>query len=68
LVKKLVIDLARVVFDSNTDPHDHLYDMTTGEPTDVCADALQVVGVPQLPPGVELEEVDVIIRVRGRRD
>lgn len=68
LVKELIVDPDRVVFDSNTDPHYHLYDVTTGELTDVCADELQVVGVPQLPPGVELEEVDVIIRVRGKRD
>jgi Fur family iron response transcriptional regulator len=68
LVKELIVDPDRVVFDSNTDPHYHLYDVTTGELTDVSADELQVVGVPQLPPDIELEEVDVIIRVRGKRD
>ncbi|MBC9073103.1 transcriptional repressor [Thauera sp. CAU 1555] len=67
LVKELIVDPDRVVFDSNTDPHYHLYDVTTGELTDVSADELQVVGVPQLPPDIELEEVDVIIRVRGKR-
>ena len=68
LVKELIVDPDRVVFDSNTDPHYHLYDVTTGELTDVSADELQVVGVPQLRPDIELEEVDVIIRVRGKRD
>jgi Fur family iron response transcriptional regulator len=66
LVKELIVDPERVVYDSNTHPHYHLYDVNTGELTDVSADELQVVGVPQLPPDVELEQVDVIIRVRGK--
>lgn len=40
LVKELIVDPDRVVFDSNTDPHYHLYDVTTGELTEVCADEL----------------------------
>ncbi|THF64723.1 transcriptional repressor [Pseudothauera nasutitermitis] len=67
LVRELIVDPDRVVFDSNTDPHYHLYDVNTGELTDVSADELRVIGVPQLPPDIELEEVDVIIRVRGKR-
>jgi len=66
LVKELIVDPERVVYDSNTHPHYHLYDVNTGELTDVSADELQVIGVPRLPPDVELEQVDVIIRVRGK--
>lgn len=66
LVRELIVDPERVVFDSNTDPHYHLYDADTGQLTDVAADELKVVGLPQLPPHLQLEEVDVIIRVRGR--
>lgn len=68
LVRELIVDPDRVVFDSNTDPHYHLYDVDTGEVRDVAADELTVVGVPRLPEGIELEQVDVIIRVRGRRN
>ena len=67
LVRELIVDPDRVVFDSNTDPHYHLYDVDTGEVRDVAADELTVVGVPHLPEGIELEQVDVIIRVRGKR-
>ena len=66
LVKELIVDPERVVYDSNTDPHYHLYDVNTGELTDVSAEELRVIGVPQLPPDVELEQVDVIIRVRAK--
>lgn len=67
LVRELVVDPERVVFDSNTAPHYHLYDAETGQLTDVSAEELQVVGMPRLPDHLQLEEVDVIIRVRGRQ-
>lgn len=67
LVRELIVDPERVVFDSNTDPHYHLYDVDTGEVRDVAADELKVVGVPHLPEGIELEQVDVIVRVRSKR-
>jgi len=67
LVKELVVDAERIVFDSNTEPHYHLYDIDTGAVLDVSADELQVTGSPKLPDGLELEQVDVIIRVRGSR-
>lgn len=67
LVRELVVDAERIVFDSNTEPHYHLYDVDTGAVLDVAADELQVVGSPRLPSGLELEQVDVIIRVRGSR-
>lgn len=67
LVRALIVDAERTVFDSNTSPHFHLFDSDTGQVTDIPADAMQVLGTPQLPEGVELEEVDVIIRVRSKR-
>lgn len=67
LIKELVVDPDRVVFDSNTEPHFHLYDSVTGNLTDVPADQLRVVGLPPMPPGAELEQIDVIVRVRTRR-
>lgn len=66
LVRELIVDPERVVYDSNTSPHYHLYNAESGQLTDVSAEELQVVGMPSLPPGLELEEVDVIIRVRKR--
>jgi len=66
MVRELVVDPERVFYDSNTAPHYHLFDVRTGELCDVAADELRIVGTPQLPPGMELEEVDVIIRVRSK--
>lgn len=66
LIRELIVDPDRVFYDSTTTPHHHMYDVRTGELSDVPADALQVVGTPALPPGVELEEIDVIVRVRSK--
>lgn len=66
MVRELVVDPERVFYDSNTEPHYHLFDVRTGALSDVSADELQVIGTPVLPAGLELEEVDVIIRVRSR--
>ena len=55
LVREFIVDPERVV-----------YDAASGRLVDVSADELKVIGMPALPPGMELEEVDVIIRVRSR--
>lgn len=66
LVREIVVDAERVMFDSNTSPHYHLYDASSGELTDVPADEIKIIGSAKLPPDLELEDVDVIIRVRRR--
>lgn len=63
LLKELVVDPGHVVFDSNTEPHFHLYNIATGNLTDVPAEQMRVIGLPELPPGTRLEEVDVIVRI-----
>jgi Fur family iron response transcriptional regulator len=66
LVREVIVDPTKVVYDSNTRPHHHLYDITTGNLTDVDADAIRIGGLPELPDGVVVEGVDVVIRIRGR--
>lgn len=68
LVRELFVDPQRVVYDSTTAPHFHLYNMDTGEVRDLADDELQVIGTPRLPEGTVLQEVDVIVRVRNRHD
>ena len=66
LIRELIVDPTKVVYDPNTAPHHHLYDVATGQLTDLPADDIQVVGLPQLPPGVEAEGIDIIVRTRPR--
>jgi Fur family iron response transcriptional regulator len=66
LVRELIVDPARIVYDPNTEPHHHLYDVATGRLTDVPAADVQVVGLPPLPAGMVAEGVDITIRLRPR--
>ena len=65
LVREVIVDPKRVFYDPNTGPHHHLYNVDTGEITDIPADALRLSGLPELPAGMVTEGVDVIVRVRS---
>ncbi len=65
LVREVIADPSKVFYDPNTSPHHHVYNVTTGELIDVDAKRIQVTGLPSLPPGTNLEGVDVIVRVRS---
>jgi Fur family iron response transcriptional regulator len=64
LVRELVVDPLRIVYDPNTAPHHHFYDVVTGRLTDVSAEAIRVTGLPPLPSGTVPDGIDIIIRTR----
>lgn len=65
LIREVIVDPNRVFYDPNTQPHYHLYDVRTGQLTDIDATDVQVSGLPPLPPGVVTEGMDIVIRVRS---
>jgi len=65
LIREVIVDPRRVFYDPNTQPHQHFYNVETGEITDIDADALSVTGLPELPPGMVTDGVDIIVRVRA---
>lgn len=65
LLKELPIDGQATVYDSNVQPHHHLYDVESGRVVDLPESALQVLGLAQAVGSMELAGVDVIVRVRG---
>ena len=64
LVRELVVGSDRVLYDSNTESHDHLYDVDTGALTDIEPGSVVVDALPPLPAGTRVERVEVVIRVR----
>jgi Fur family transcriptional regulator, iron response regulator len=64
LVREVIVDPAKVFYDPNTGPHHHIYDVETGELTDVDPSSVNIASLPELPPGMVTEGVDVIIRIR----
>src|SRR6476620_2164042 len=65
LIREVIVDPDRVFYDPNTAPHYHIYNVGTGQLTDIDAQDVRIEGLPELPPGVVTESMDIIIRVRG---
>jgi Fur family iron response transcriptional regulator len=67
LIKEVIADPERVMYDSNTLPHHHIYDVDTGTLVDLPGDQLLLGELPALPSGMQVESVDIIVRVRSGR-
>src|SRR2546427_12139739 len=61
LIRELIVDPAKVVYDPNTEPHHHLYDVVSGRLTDIPAKDVGVVGLPPLPAGTVVGGGDIIV-------
>ena len=66
LAREIHADPERCVYDSTMAPHHHFQNVDTGEMTDIRPDDLSFARLPPLPPGTEIESVDVVIRVRRK--
>ncbi|MFN0038136.1 MAG: Fur family transcriptional regulator [Burkholderiales bacterium] len=64
LVREVIVDPTKVFYDPNTAPHYHLYDVQSGQLTDIDASDIRVTGLPTLPAGMVTEGMDIVIRVR----
>jgi Fur family iron response transcriptional regulator len=66
LVREIHADPERCVYDSTMLPHHHFQNVDTGEMFDIRPEDLSFACLPPLPPGTEIESVDVVIRVRRK--
>ncbi len=64
LIGTRYVDPERVIYDSKTVPHHHCLDIETGELTDIPLDSIEIVSLPAVPEGYELEAVEVVLKVR----
>ena len=64
MIREVIVDPSRVFYDPNTSGHYHLYDVETGELTDIDAAEVRIEGLPNLPTGMVTEGMDIVIRVR----
>ena len=65
LLRAIMADPTRLFYDSNTAPHYHLFDVETGRIEDLGGEEAALSVLANLPPGVQVESVDVVVRVRG---
>ncbi|MFO8002747.1 Fur family transcriptional regulator [Thioalkalivibrio sp.] len=67
LVREVIIDSTKRFYDSNPDPHHHLFHTDSGRLEDVAPAQVKISDLPGLSSAVEVLGVDVVIRVGPRR-
>lgn len=68
LIREVIVDPAKVFYDSTIVPHHHFYNVDTGGLIDIDADTVELKRLPDLPEGTTAAGVNVIIRVRTQRE
>ena len=63
LVRELAIDGSKAYFDTNTSNHNHFLLEQSGQLMDIPGNSIQVSGLPQLPDGMEITHIDVVVRL-----
>ena len=66
LARQIHADPERCVYDSTMTPHHHFQNLETGEMIDIRPEDLSFAKMPPLPPGTEIADVEVVIRLRKR--
>ena len=66
LVREVLIDRDRVFYDSNNAKHHHIYNVDTGELSDIQDELVNVTGLPELSGDVRVIGTDVIIKVANK--
>ena len=67
LINRVIVDPERVFYDSNTEPHYHIYDTELGTLTDVSTHEIVLLKKPSLPKGLVVDGTDIIIRIKSSR-
>ena len=66
LVNEISVDAARTFYDTNTNPHFHLYNVDTNTLTDMDHHPAMAQLEEVIPDGASLEGIEVVVRVRNR--
>ena len=66
VVNEVLIDRERVFYDSNTDVHQHIYNIDTGELTDVYDTAVTVTSDTIVDDGLKIVETNVVFKVSAK--
>ena len=64
ILRQVAIEGGKTFFDTNTSDHLHFYISGKNALVDIDADDLKITGLPALPPGTELDRIDVIVRLK----
>jgi Fur family iron response transcriptional regulator len=67
LIRQLTIDDTRAWYDSNMGAHYHFHDAESGALIDVPVPEVEFSRLPPTPDGMEVEGIDLVIRLRKKR-
>ena len=67
LLKAISIDASRTYFDTNTGNHQHFFLEDSEEVVDMPEDMIRIDNLPEPPEGMEIASVDIVVRVRAKR-
>ena len=67
LIRQIHLDPERSVYDSTRAPHHHFLDADSGELKDIDPRDIEFSRFPSVPEGMEVEGVEVVIRLRNKR-
>jgi Fur family iron response transcriptional regulator len=64
LLREVLVGPGRVYFDTNLGPHHHFFIENDGTLVDIPANDVAIAQLPAAPDGMNVERVDVVVRVR----
>lgn len=67
LLRVLSIESAKTYFDTNTSDHHHFFVEGDNEVMDIPVSNLSISNLPEIPDGMEIAHVDVVIRIRPKQ-
>lgn len=67
MLRVLAVEGARTYFDTNTSNHQHYYVEETQEVIDLPCESLTISDLPEPPEGMEIVNIDVVVRLRPKR-
>lgn len=65
LLREVVVDPNKMFFDTNLNPHHHLYHLKTGWLEDIDLIDIDISRLPSLPENLDMDGIDIIIRVKS---
>ncbi|MGC6512161.1 MAG: iron response transcriptional regulator IrrA [Parvibaculales bacterium] len=66
LLRQVVVDSTRSYFDTNTSEHHHFFISTENRLIDIPAEKVSISDLPDVPAGLDISGVDVIIRLHKK--
>lgn len=66
LLKELSVEQGSWFFDTNVTDHHHFYDIETKHLTDIHGPSVLLPALPETPEGMEVEQVDLIIKIKNK--